>query len=128
MAVKMNPQDLDLPSLVQDEREALVRFLGRMVGEANAEDVAQLVLLKAANHLAGYRGEASPRAWLFGIATNAARDWLRGHSLVSESLDAASEADELLELSEDSSQERRLVREQMSQCVGEFLARLPESY
>lgn len=115
----------DFESLVRDTRAQLVRFLARMVGDANAEDVAQATLSKAAAALPSFRGEASPRTWLFRIAANTARDWVRSHRR----FEVAEEVDEELQpadSSADASQERRLLREEMSRCVGELFARLPE--
>jgi len=39
----------------------------------DAEDVAQNTLMKAAQHIEGFRGEASVRTWLHTIATNECR-------------------------------------------------------
>jgi RNA polymerase sigma-70 factor (ECF subfamily) len=39
----------------------------------DAEDVAQTALVKAAEHVAGFRGEASVRTWLHQIVTNECR-------------------------------------------------------
>ncbi len=119
--MKMDVQGFE--SLARDVRPQLVRFLARMVGEADADDVAQATLSKAAAALSSFRGEARARSWLFRIAGNAARDWLRSHPR-HEASDEAQPA----ELTQDAPQERRLVREQMSQCMGDFLRRLPESY
>lgn len=71
------PSDFD--SLVRETRPQLVRFLARMVGNADAEDVTQATLAKASAAFSSFRGRASPRTWLFRIAANAARDWLRSH-------------------------------------------------
>jgi RNA polymerase sigma-70 factor (ECF subfamily) len=122
------PSSVNRPfdSLVRDIRPQVVRFLSKIVGETEAEDVTQAVLARAAVALPAFRGDASPRTWIFRIATNAARDWLRAHTRPElESIDAAGE--EPVAPYEDS-QERRLLREEMSQCVEEFLHRLPESY
>jgi RNA polymerase sigma factor (sigma-70 family) len=128
MSVKTNDPETPNPSsLLREERGPLVRFLTRMVGERDAEDLTQQVLLKATHGLSGFRGDASPRAWLFGIATNAARDWLRNLAHSWEPIESLG-SDGPPELADAPSQERHLARQQMSQCVGEFLARLPESY
>ena len=119
---------IDLEPLVRENRPALVRYLGRLVGEADAEDVAQIALAKAAASVDGFRGEASPRSWFFRIATNAAHDWNRSRQgAMSDPLPAEDEEtpEGLFELAP---QERQLVREQMSRCVGEILGRLPEPY
>ena len=39
----------------------------------DAEDVAQSSLVKAAEHIAGFRGEATVRTWLHRITTNECR-------------------------------------------------------
>lgn len=115
-------------SLLRETRPAFVRYLGRLVGDTDAEDVAQIALAKATAAADGFRGEASPRGWLFRIATNAAHDWNRsGQRRTSEPLPA--EDEEVPDgLMEDPGQERRLIREEMSQCVAEVLHRLPEGY
>lgn len=119
----------DFGTIVQGMRPLLVRYVGRLVGDADAEDVVQNVLTKAATSFAAFRGDATPRTWLFRIATNAAHDWNRARRpRVSEPIASESEQNECIGGAEDASQERRLVREQMSQCVGEVLSRLPESY
>jgi RNA polymerase sigma factor (sigma-70 family) len=115
--------------LARECRPQLVRYLGRLVGDADAEDVVQIALAKAADALAGFRGEASPRSWLFRIATNAGHDWNRARQArAADPMPAEADDEGTADTWEDASQERRLVREQMSQCVGEVLRRLPEHY
>jgi RNA polymerase sigma-70 factor, ECF subfamily len=114
--------------LASENRAAVVRYLGRLVGDADAEDVAQIALTKAATGLEGFRGEASPKNWLFRIATHAALDWLRSHGAhgTAPMPDDDEQGAELL--GEEASQERRLVREEMSTCVRSVLQRLPEGH
>ena len=56
----------------------------------DAEDVAQTSLLKAAQHLDGFRGESSVRTWLHRITTNECRMIRR--RLTARSLDAILES------------------------------------
>jgi RNA polymerase sigma-70 factor (ECF subfamily) len=51
----------------------VLRYLTRLVGKSEAEDVAQTVMLKVSEGLRGFRGEASVRTWLLRIALNACR-------------------------------------------------------
>ncbi|MGC4067179.1 MAG: sigma-70 family RNA polymerase sigma factor [Polyangiaceae bacterium] len=120
----------ELEILVRELRPQLVRYLTRVVGDADAEDVVQTVLSKASAARSEYRGEASPRTWLFRIATNAAHDWNRARRTARNlTAEVSVEDAEDDALSPDvSSQERELLRAEMSQCIGEVLARLPESY
>jgi RNA polymerase sigma-70 factor (ECF subfamily) len=53
-------------------------FLVRLVGNRDtAEELAQETLVRALRGLATYQPEGKFRAWVFRIATNVARDWLR---------------------------------------------------
>ncbi len=60
----------------------------------DAEDVAQTSLLKAAQHLDGFRGEASVRTWLHRITANEC--WMLRRRLAARSLDAILESSTLL--------------------------------
>jgi RNA polymerase sigma-70 factor (ECF subfamily) len=59
----------------------------------DAEDVAQTSLLKAAQHLDGFRGEASVRTWLHRITANEC--WMLRRRLAARSLDAILESSTL---------------------------------
>jgi len=57
-------------------------LLVRMVGNRDtAEDLTQETLLRAFRAFETYRPEGKFRAWIFRIARNAARDWLRRRPL-----------------------------------------------
>jgi len=55
----------------------VLRFLSRLVGEEEAEDVTQEVFLRVDRGLEGFRGESSIGTWIYRIARNAALDHLR---------------------------------------------------
>lgn len=63
--------------LVTRHEGRLRHFLARIVGAADADDVAQDALVKAWLALPAYRGEASVGAWLAGIGWRAALDHRR---------------------------------------------------
>jgi RNA polymerase sigma-70 factor (ECF subfamily) len=63
-------------ALVQRHREVVHRVAARVVGEQDAEDVAQDAFLRAFHRLGNYRGEAAFRSWLLQIAHNGALDAL----------------------------------------------------
>ena len=63
---------------VYDEYHARVlRYLTRMVGAAEAEDLTQEVFVKIGQALETFRGESRLSTWIYRIATNAALDRLR---------------------------------------------------
>jgi RNA polymerase sigma-70 factor (ECF subfamily) len=61
---------LDLSQVYREHYRSLVRFLYRRIGDlARAEDLAQEAFVRALEHQ-----PAKPRAWLFTVAANLARD------------------------------------------------------
>jgi RNA polymerase sigma-70 factor, ECF subfamily len=62
--------------LVERHRAVLRRVAARIVGEDEADDVAQDAFLRAFHRLGRFRGDAGFRAWLLRIAHNAALDAL----------------------------------------------------
>jgi RNA polymerase sigma-70 factor (ECF subfamily) len=122
------PMGSPFDEVATEHRAALVRYLRRLVGDADAEDVAQTALTKASMAWGGFRGDASPKNWLFRIATHAAFDFMRGRGDILPASLPIDDEDEMPELGEDAGQERRLVREEMSTCVRGVLQRLPEGH
>lgn len=63
--------------LVDEYGQALHYFVLRRVGhEADAAEIAQQAFVAAALGLSSFRGEAGLSTWLFGIATNLARNFV----------------------------------------------------
>ena len=56
----------------------ILRYLTRMVGVQDAEDLAQEVFIRAAKAYEDFRHEAKIETWLYRIATHVAVDRLRG--------------------------------------------------
>ena len=74
--------ELAFNRLVDGHQQAVRTFLRRLLGnEADADDMAQETFLAAWTHARSFRGEASVRAWLCGIAwrkaKGAQRSWAR---------------------------------------------------
>ena len=70
-------------------RPRILRYLSGMVGEAEAEDLAQEVFLKVSRGLKKFRGQSRVSTWVYRIATNAAIDRLRKPSLKHQRLGGA---------------------------------------
>jgi RNA polymerase sigma-70 factor, ECF subfamily len=109
---------------LEDHRHVVTGFARRLVGDATlADDLTQETFLRAHRTTATRRGEASERTWLCAIALNLVRDYFRAKSRArDETVDQ-----EILEgLPSDSvDAERVLLKNEMSACVGRFLAELP---
>jgi RNA polymerase sigma-70 factor, ECF subfamily len=117
----------------------VLRYLTRLVGEGDAEDLAQTVMLRVSEGLASFRGEASLSTWIYRIATNAALDRLRRSGPVqAETQDTFRAVETQVEVDPDlegvsleaqtPSVEATAIREEMNACIREFIGRLPEGY
>lgn len=66
--------------LVRRHQKGMWRLTRRYVkSDADAADVTQLAFVRAFRGLAGFRGTATVRSWLYRIAINCALSWLRDH-------------------------------------------------
>ena len=114
----------------------ILRFLSKLLGGDEAEEVAQEVFLKVDRGLENFRGESSVGTWIYGIARNAAIDRLRSRPAWHESLRElrANGADEnqedpISQIADDqASIERYLIGKEMSECIRGRIDTLPESY
>lgn len=113
----------------------ICRYLARLVGQSEAEDLAQEVFVRVSRGLPDFRGDAKLSTWIYRIATNVATDRLRSRSFKETQSDKAishregsvGEADALPD-EKSPSLERQLMREQMSSCVHDYINTLPENY
>ena len=113
----------------------IVRYLTRLVGETEAEDLAQETFVKVGQALEGFRGEAQLHTWVYKIATNTALDRLRSPSLRETSHDPAS-IESVVSINDVDvwagqkrlTVEQQAIREEMSSCVREVICRLPDNY
>jgi RNA polymerase sigma-70 factor, ECF subfamily len=121
LEIKIIPGTLDTTGF----RPAIRGFVLRMVGnDALAEDLTQETFLRAYRSLNGYRGEASEYSWLCSIALNLVRDHFRSAGRLPEMITDA----DTMEMvpSTDDNAEQALLQAEMSNCVAEFLTRLPQ--
>ena len=118
----MGTATLDFQSVHERFRPRVLRYLARLVGEGEAEDLTQAVMLKVSEALPDFRGDSSVSTWIYRIATNTALDRLRGKAAP-----PLTEAE--LESGEQSaSAESAAIREEMNACIREFIERLPDNY
>ncbi len=73
----MSEAALEFQKIHDEFRPKIQRYLARMVGEYDAEDITQEVLAKVSRSLTSFRGESQLSTWIYRIATNAALDKLR---------------------------------------------------
>ena len=114
------------------------RFLVRLVGPQEAEDLTQTVFAKAAKALPGFRGDAQTSTWLYRIAANVAADWLRGRPAHEAKLtvplpdgsdeDMRAAATDSADVDSQSSPEQELARKNMRDCIRGEIGKLPEDH
>jgi len=68
---------LDIEALYRDHHRMVRRRIRRMVGEEHADELVQQAFAQALARRESYRGEASPVAWLYQIATRTCLHHLR---------------------------------------------------
>jgi RNA polymerase sigma-70 factor (ECF subfamily) len=101
------------------------RVLGR---DEDARDVCQETFLRAFRALPGFKGQAKFSSWLYRIALNLCRDWIRRQKRTP--LVAAPEGVDIVELAADQgpveSIEDLVARKQLSAAVALAMQQLPE--
>ncbi len=112
------------------------KYLRGIVGDTEAEDVAQEVFIKVDAHLGSLKDDSRISSWIFKIALNAARDRLRKPTTIapacsrvaSQKTEVIDEAAERLPDSRQRTPEESLARSEMVQCYLDFVKELPRDY
>src|SRR3989337_2876745 len=76
----MDNTEKEFQKIYEEHYFRMVRYLRRLVGESDAEDMAQEVFVKVHQSLDKFRGESKLSTWIYRIATNTAMDRLRSSS------------------------------------------------
>lgn len=112
----------------------ITHYLTRLVGEHEAEDVAQTVFEKVNTSLSTFKGESKVSTWVFKIATNAALDRLKSPSYKRTPSGPLApvplQTVESIAITSDkpASPDQKVIRDEMSDCIREFVDRLSSDY
>jgi RNA polymerase sigma-70 factor (ECF subfamily) len=112
----------------------ITHYLTRLVGDNEAEDVAQVVFEKVSNSLSDFKGKSKISTWIFRIATNTALDRLKSSSYKrTTSVSLAPVPFQTIEnldlaFNKPISPDQKIIRDEMSECVREFVDRLPTDH
>jgi RNA polymerase sigma-70 factor (ECF subfamily) len=135
--MEMKKEGLNFDSIYVEFHLKIGRYLERMVGKSEAEDLAQEVFMKVNKGLDGFEGKSSLSTWIYRLATNAALDKLHSRPFRENELkksinyiDDESEAEgkDIFTQEKELSAEREAIRTEMNECIWEFVDKLPESY
>jgi RNA polymerase sigma-70 factor, ECF subfamily len=137
----MSNKKLDFQEIYTTYQPKILRYLSRMLGGNDAEDVTQEVFVKVDKGLKEFRGEAQLSTWIYRIATNAALDRLRSSSYRQREKECApgdpSDDNECMAEPEDKDvwtgekkpgADQQLIRREMNRCIREYIDQLPEDY
>jgi RNA polymerase sigma-70 factor, ECF subfamily len=124
----------DFRKIYDEFRPRILRYLTRLVGEGEAEDLAQEVFVKIDRGLKAFRGESRVSTWIYRIATHAALDRLRGPYARERrgkqvSVPLVEEAGkEIWTDDQEVPAEQRVIRKEMNGCIREIVDTLPANY
>jgi len=138
MGAAMNDKVDPFRMLYDTNHERVRRFLIRLVGPQEAEDLTQIVFAKAAKALPDFRGDAQESTWLHRIAANIAADWLRSQPVREAKLtvplpdqsdeDIRAAAIGLADVEGESSPEQELSQKDMRACIRGEIGKLREDH
>lgn len=113
---------LDFQGVYDEFRPRIRRYLVRLAGVLEAEDLTQETFLRVNQALASFRGDAALATWIYRIATNVATDRLRAPC---SRLGARSARPAILAgLGTLPLVEQDIARREMSECVRDYVALL----
>ena len=81
----MNNETYKFDSLYQEFQPKVFRYFARLVGDNDAQDLAQETMVKVSRGLDSFRGESTVSTWIYRIATNVLRDRFRSASFKQDS-------------------------------------------
>lgn len=135
----MKSAELEFQQIFNDYQPKILRYLIRLVGQYEAEDLTQEVFIKIESGLKNFRGDSKLSTWIYRIATNTAVDRMRksefkykGYDTISSDFKAEdysvpvhkkSIAEEKVETAD-----QQIVKKEMNTCIRNFIENLNENY
>lgn len=109
------------------------RYVTRLVGSQDAEDLTQEIFIKVGQSLDTFRNKSQLSTWIYRIATNAAIDRIRSSKNTQKMSPLQEEAIEIdtniaCGCQKDTLPEKQLIHEEMNSCIRAFIDNLPEIY
>ncbi len=112
----------------------ILRYLKRIVGSNDAEDLSQEVFDKINRGLSSFQGRSSLSTWIYRIATNTAIDKSRSASYKYEMEHhpfedrTSHESSGAQTVKASPATDQIVIRKEMSDCINEFIDNLPPDY
>jgi RNA polymerase sigma-70 factor (ECF subfamily) len=135
----MSSDELEFNRIYKEYQPKILRYLTRLTGLYEAEDLSQEVFIKVERGLKKFRGESKLSTWIYRIATNTAVDRMRNPSFkykVNEGTssepvqkdDLDTEDKDLFTGEVTESTDQQYIRKEMNSCIRNFIESLPENY
>jgi RNA polymerase sigma-70 factor, ECF subfamily len=131
----MDDNELEFEKIYAAFQSKILRYLARLVGEREAEDLTQETFVKVNHALGDFRGASKLSTWLYRVATNTALDKLRSPSF------RQTASPDLIEVDETPIDDRnawtgektplvehQIYRKEMNDCIAGYIEKLPENY
>ncbi len=125
---------MEFEEIYEDFQPKILNYLSRLIGPDEAEDTAQEVFAKVSRGLESFKGQSKLSTWVYRIATNTAIDKLRSaghkHTAGQIPLDNGTGFEDTLPGigAPDTPTDRKVIRKEMSECVQEYVDRLPPDH
>jgi len=126
--------EIDFNEVYEEFYPKILHYLSRLTNPHEAEDIAQEVFEKVNRSLRNFKGESKLSTWLYRIATNTAIDRMRTPSFKRSSESTSLEEaigveDRNVWLGHKKTHtDQTFIRKEMSECVREFIDKLPSDY
>src|SRR3990172_431788 len=135
----MNNIPLEFQKIYDTFQPKILRYMTRLVGEDDAEDLTQETFVKVHRALENFRGESQLSTWIYRIAANTAKDKLRSPSfqqvaqfnLSDDSIEEDQEGNigrVVIVKEEKPPVEKQLIKAEMNDCIHGYIEKLPETY
>ena len=125
---------MEFDEIYEELQPKIRNYLSRLLGDQEAEDSVQEVFAKVSRGLDSFKGQSKLSTWVYRIATNTAIDKLRTpaykHASGLTSLEDTPGAENTTSpiTPTDTANDQKVIRKEMSECVREYVDRLPPDY
>lgn len=123
-------QDNEFAKLYEDYYERILRYISRITGLDDAEDITQDVFDKVNRGLGGFQGKSNLSTWIYRIATNTAIDRSRSaaykHSAESMTINGSDDhhVQDGVEDQKVPSSDQMVIQKEMRECINEYIDKL----
>ena len=125
---------MEFEEIYEEFHPKILNYLARLMGPNEAEDTAQVVFVKVSRGLGSFKGQSKLSTWIYRIATNTAIDKLRSpaHRHASGQIplvDSTAVENNTSTITRSQTPiDQNVIRKEMSECVREYVDRLPPNH